>query len=104
MRILVTGAAGHIGSALTRFLASRPDSEILATDQAALAIGGPRIQTISRNLAYPKFARSLVTPAIDVVIHLASLVSGRAEQNFELGHKVKLDATLDLPDGFPLSR
>ncbi len=96
MRILVTGAAGYIGSALTRFLASQPDSEILATDQGALAIGGPRIQAISGNLAYPKFARSLVMPGIDIVIHLASLVSGGAEQNFELGNKVNLDATRDL--------
>jgi nucleoside-diphosphate-sugar epimerase len=48
------------------------------------------------NLAYPKFARSLITPEIDVVFHLASLVSGGAEQNFELGTKVNLDATRDL--------
>ena len=48
------------------------------------------------NLAYPQFARSLITPEIDAVFHLASLVSGGAEQNFELGTKVNLDATRDL--------
>ncbi len=86
MRILVTGAAGYIGSALVRAL--RGES-ILTTDQAAPA-------AVIGNLAYPPFARSLITPDIGVVFHLASLVSGGAEQNFALGTKVNLDATRDL--------
>ena len=86
MRILVTGAAGYIGSALARAL----PGEVLATDQA----GGGGI--LAGNLAYPRFARSLVTPDIGTIFHLASLVSGGAEQNFELGTKVNLDATRDL--------
>jgi nucleoside-diphosphate-sugar epimerase len=87
MRILVTGAAGYIGSALAKALAAA--HEVLATDQSAPA-------AIVGNLAYPPFARSLVTPEVDAVFHLASLVSGGAEQNFELGTKVNLDATRDL--------
>jgi len=90
MRILVTGAAGYIGSALVRALL--PKGEVLAVDQAAPAAGTPLIG----NLAYPQFARSLITPEVGVVFHLASLVSGGAEQNFELGTKVNLDATRDL--------
>ena len=86
MRILVTGAAGYIGSALVKALG---DHEVLATDQSAPA-------PIIGNLAYPQFARSLITPDIDAIFHLASLVSGGAEQNFELGMKVNLDATRDL--------
>jgi len=88
MRILVTGAAGYIGSALVRFLRAR-GLDVVGTDQSAPAdaIG---------NIAYPPFARSLITPDTGAVFHLASLVSGGAEQNFELGTKVNLDATRDL--------
>jgi nucleoside-diphosphate-sugar epimerase len=88
MRILVTGAAGYIGSALARALAAK-GHEVVATDQAAPA-------PVIGNIAYPQFARSLVTAEVGAVFHLASLVSGGAEQNFELGTKVNLDATRDL--------
>jgi nucleoside-diphosphate-sugar epimerase len=88
MRILVTGAAGYIGSALARALAMK-GHEVVGTDQSAPA-------AVIGNIAYPQFARSLVTPAVGAVFHLASLVSGGAEQNFELGTKVNLDATRDL--------
>lgn len=54
MRILVTGAAGYIGSALVQAL---PADVVLATDQSAPA-------AIIGNLAYPRFARSLITPEI----------------------------------------
>src|SRR3954469_10580659 len=97
MRILVTGAAGYIGSALVRALAADAQAghEIVATDQGAVA-AQPGVECVVGNLAYAPFARSLLTADIDAVFHLAALVSGGAEQSFELGTKVNLDATRDL--------
>ncbi len=97
MRILVTGAAGYIGSALVRALEARPGvDEIIATDQSEPPARGRRVRNVAGNIAYPQFARSLVDGGVHTVFHLASLVSGGAEQNFELGTKVNLDATRDL--------
>ena len=89
MRILVTGAAGYIGSALVRALG---EAHVLATDQTSM----PFANALVGNIAYPQFARSLITTDIGVVFHLVALVSGGAEQNFELGMKVNFDATRDL--------
>jgi nucleoside-diphosphate-sugar epimerase len=97
MTILVTGAAGFIGARFLRTQTARPEiDEILATDQGASRVEHPKIRFLSGNIAYPQFTRSLVTPDVSAVFHFAALVSGGAEQNFELGTKVNLEATRDL--------
>lgn len=97
MKVLVTGAAGFIGAALVEALAMRPGVEsIVAFDQAEPAARHPRVEAVTGNLAYAPTARSLVDGGFDAIFHLASLVSGGAEHNFELGMKVNFDATRDL--------
>ncbi len=95
MTIVVTGAAGFIGRALVAALLRRsPGADVVAVDQSPVVAPGARV--LIGNIAYPQLARSLVDRSVDTVFHLASLVSGGAEQNFELGTKVNLDATRDL--------
>jgi nucleoside-diphosphate-sugar epimerase len=95
MTTVVTGAAGFIGRALVAALVQRlPGAEVVTVDQSP--IDAPGARSVTGNIAYPQFARSLVDHGVDTVFHLASLVSGGAEQNFELGTKINLDATRDL--------
>lgn len=97
MKVLVTGAAGFIGAALLEKLAARDDiSHILAVDQDAPAYRHAKVEARAANLADAPMARSLVDRGVDAIFHLASLVSGGAERNFELGMKVNFDATRDL--------
>ena len=97
MKILVTGAAGFIGAALVEALAERAEVErIVAFDQAEPVSKHAKVEAMTGNLAYAPTARSVVDAGVDTIFHLASLVSGGAEQNFELGMKVNFDATRDL--------
>ena len=45
------------------------------------------------DLAAPGFADRLMALKPDVVFHLAGIVSGEAEANFDLGYRVNLDGT-----------
>jgi naringenin degradation protein FdeJ len=80
MRILVTGAAGFLGSALVAALGAEHD--VIATDRADGDIADPA--HVSRLFARP----------IDRVFHLAAIVSGAAEADVAAGRRVNLEAML----------
>ncbi|MCX7786334.1 MAG: NAD-dependent epimerase/dehydratase family protein [Spirochaetes bacterium] len=97
---LITGASGFLGARLAaRILESEPQTHLILTDQ----VDSPRIdpirsavQFIQGDLGDPSLSHDLLSSEVDRVFHLASLVSGGAEQNFELGLKVNVYATLNL--------
>lgn len=98
-RVLVTGAAGFIGSALVRALAASADvGRIVAFDQQASDFGSPKVDSRGGDIADPAVARALVDSGVACIYHLASLVSGGAEQDYERGLRVNFDATRELLD------
>lgn len=107
MRVLITGAAGMIGRKLVARLLddgmlrgariSRLDLHDIVTPEAN-ASAGVVINTHTGDLAAPGAAAALVASKPDVIFHLAGVVSGEAEANFDLGYRVNLDGTRALFD------
>jgi nucleoside-diphosphate-sugar epimerase len=103
MKILVTGAAGFLGRRLAcALLAGAPGlpkvSKLVAVDTAAGPIDDPRVEWRTGTIADDHFTNSLVENSVDVVYHLAAVVSGQAEAEFDLGMRVNVDATRALLD------
>lgn len=111
MRILVTGAAGFIGQMVVNALSARDTlmlngrerriAAILATDIAeqpllALAETHRRVHALPGALSDPAVQARVTEDAPDLVIHLAAVVSGQAEADYDLGMEVNLQATIDL--------
>ena len=86
MRILVLGAAGMIGRKLAERLARDGEHAKLVD-----AVAAPGI--VVADLAEPGAADDLVADRPDVIFHLAAVVSGEAEADFEKGYRVNLDGT-----------
>ncbi|TJV03253.1 MAG: NAD-dependent epimerase/dehydratase family protein, partial [Mesorhizobium sp.] len=112
MRILITGAAGMVGRKLIARLAK--DGTLRAEKITALdlhdivppqapAMDGVSINTHTGDLAAAGAAEGLVASRPDVVFHLAGIVSGEAEANFDLGYRVNLDGTRALFDAIRLA-
>lgn len=111
MRILVTGAAGFIGQMVVRALAQRDAvmlngqerriAAILATDiadapLAKLAARHDRVHALPGALSARDILTRIAEDAPDLVIHLAAVVSGQAEADYDLGMAVNLHSTIDL--------
>ena len=112
MRILITGAAGMIGRKLTARLlkdgkvAGRAITALDLHDivppetPAAPASRSRRIPAISPSQAQ---RQALIKAKPDIVFHLAGIVSGEAESNFDLGYRVNFDGTRALFDAVRLA-
>jgi D-erythronate 2-dehydrogenase len=102
MHILITGAAGMIGRKLTaRLIADgalngRPIEQLTLHDVIApprpQSFAG-RVEAISADIADPGAARAAIAGLPDVIFHLAAIVSGEAELDFEKGMRVNFDGS-----------
>jgi len=112
MRVLITGAAGMIGQKLLARLlrdGTIAGQKISALDlhdivpPKAPQVPSIEIRSLTGDLADAGAAEALVERLPGLIFHLAGIVSGEAEANFDLGYRVNLDGTRRLFDAIRLS-
>jgi nucleoside-diphosphate-sugar epimerase len=97
MRILITGGGGFLGTRLAQALAARdPAVKITLLDVAFPNAPDPRFTALAGDLASPEVLARALPADTDSVFHLAAVVSGGAEADFDLGYHVNLDGTREL--------
>jgi D-erythronate 2-dehydrogenase len=105
MHVLVIGAAGMVGRKLVEKLAS--DQGVFGFEVSKLTLADafqapvpPALQEIATaltlDLASPGEPEKLIAGRPDVIFHLAAIVSGEAEIDFEKGYAVNLDGSRNL--------
>jgi D-erythronate 2-dehydrogenase len=107
MHVLITGAAGMIGRKLVArlvadgTLAGKPIEKLTLLDvaepQRPVKFTG-KFESIAGDLADPAVACKAVAERPDVVFHLAAIVSGEAELDFDKGMHVNFDGSRALFD------
>jgi len=107
MHILVIGAAGMVGRKVVERLArdgglaGRAVALVTLHDvvEAAPPAGAPfTVRALASDLSAPGEAARLVATRPDLIVHLAAIVSGEAEADFEKGYRINLDGTRFLFD------
>lgn len=110
MRVIILGGAGFLGRKLAVALLERgylvnatgkqlDISKLVVFDKVEPSPPLPadeRLETVTGDITNPQTIQSLLSQKSDVIFHLAAVVSGEAEENFELGMNVNLQATRDI--------
>jgi D-erythronate 2-dehydrogenase len=111
LHILVLGAAGMVGRKLVERLVRDGrlgNAEISKlTLQDVVAPAKPEkatypVDIVAGDFAVAGFAEKLVAGKPDVIFHLAAIVSGEAELDFDKGYRINLDGTRMLFDAVRL--
>lgn len=110
MKILIIGAAGMIGAKLAQRLASdgqldaQPVTQLLLAD--VVTATAPRlppnstlsVKSLVCDLSTADAAEQLINDEPDLIYHLAAIVSGEAEADFDKGYRINMDGTRSLLD------
>ncbi len=112
MHILIIGAAGMVGRKLTqrlvadKALAGKPLEQLTLIDvvkpEAPTGFTGI-LDAREADLSSPGVAQSLIATRPDIIFHLAAIVSGEAELDFDKGYRINLDGTRYLFDAVRLA-
>jgi len=93
-KILITGGGGFLGSRLAAQLRARDaKAEITLLDIAFPPGLDSRFECVAGDLASPAVIEKALGGDTTSVFHLAAVVSGGAEADFDLGYRVNLDGT-----------
>lgn len=112
MHILIIGAAGMVGRKLAaqltkdKALGGRPIEamtlvDVVTPDAPEGFAGKVTLETV--DLSSPGEAERLVASRPDVIFHLAAIVSGEAELDFDKGYRINLDGTRYLFDAIRIA-
>ncbi len=103
MHILIIGAAGMIGRKLTAALlrdglGGTMPAQLTLADVVAPTAPETNLpcRLVAADLSDPATAADLVAARPDVIFHLAAIVSGEAEADFDKGYRINLDGTRHL--------
>jgi nucleoside-diphosphate-sugar epimerase len=102
MRVVITGGAGFLGIRLAQALLARKTltnargeigelTELALLDVVPAHLSDPRSSVAVGDLADPTFVERVVTTDTDSIFHLAAVVSGQAEAEFDVGMRANVD-------------
>ncbi|CAG2122013.1 unnamed protein product, partial [Medioppia subpectinata] len=101
-KILITGGNGFLGQQLAKALLQprdelRFDELILVDIQKPVSpVRDDRVRCLVFDLTRPEAVDELFQTSIDIIFHLAAVVSGHAERDLDLGYKVNVECTHNL--------
>jgi D-erythronate 2-dehydrogenase len=104
MRVVITGGAGFLGSRLARRILEtgrltdaqgsvREVRELILLDVVPATATDSRVKVVTGDLSDPALIGRVIALDTDSIFHLAAVVSGQAEAEFDIGMRVNLDAT-----------
>ena len=104
MKIIILGGGGFIGGRLARKLLASGQinnqeiKQLTLIDRAFpnISIQDSRVKTIVGDFSHPAIIEAVIQQRPDLIFHLAAIVSGEAEKNFDLGMNVNLHSSHQL--------